>query len=67
MLPLDKNGREIKAGCVVIPCQTHEDYIHPRALLVEKRYGVLFVGQFEQHPLADYRNGDTNYHSVEIQ
>jgi hypothetical protein len=67
MLPLDKNGREIKAGAVVIPCQTYYDYIRPAAKLVEDRHGVLYVGQFGQTPLSFYRNGDTAYHSVEIQ
>jgi hypothetical protein len=68
MIPLDKNGREIKAGAVVIPCQTLEDYYsHPKALLVEDRHGVLYVGQFDHKPLSDFRNGDTAFHSVEIQ
>jgi len=67
MPQLDKNGREIKAGMVVIPCQTHEDYTHPAAKLVEDRHGVLYVGMFDNKPLSDYRNGDTDYHSIEIQ
>jgi len=67
MIPLDKNGHEIKAGCVVIPCRTVYDYVHPRALLVERVGARLYVGAFARTPLSKYRNGDTAYHSVEIQ
>ena len=67
MIPVDNNGREIKAGDIVIPCKFAYDYAHPRALLMDERHGVLYVGQFGYNPLSKYRNGDTAYHSVEIQ
>jgi hypothetical protein len=67
MIPIDKNGRELMDGQRVRLCQKYEDYHSLDTHLVESRFGPdngLWIGI---NPLSFYRNGDTAYHSVEIQ
>lgn len=64
---LDKNGNDVEPGMKVRICQTHDDYVNPRIRLVRRfRHDlVLWDGQTHEF-LSRYRNGDTNYHAVEI-
>jgi hypothetical protein len=67
--PLDKNGLVIMPGMKVRLCGTHADYMSGATLLVRYMKGTqlaLWDGHSFVSVLSNLRNGDTNYHSVEI-
>ncbi len=60
---LDKNGRELKAGQLVRLCGTHHNYLVPEYRMLTACGPCLHLGE---EPLQDFRNGDTEYHALEI-
>lgn len=69
---LDKNGRELKVGQWVIPLATASDYRNQRIVyLTDEFQGVklnewILVDGENFQRLFIYKNGDTDYHSIEI-
>jgi hypothetical protein len=67
--PLDKNGRAIEHGSYVRLLKTQQDYLAQRVLRVHDLNGELKLYSSVDSsytPLSNYRNEDTNYHSVEL-
>lgn len=64
---LDKNGNAIKPGQLVRLCQTHKHYMSEHRARVADYDGVLYLEHSDiSEPLSFYRNGNTDYHAVEI-
>lgn len=69
---LDKNGNELKVGQWVVPLATQSDYANQRIVyLTDELHGVkltewILVDGEKFQKLFIYKNGDTDYHSVEI-
>lgn len=68
MNQLDKNGNEIKQGQWVSPRQTHADFNSPQRIFYVDTYegALVLVDGYRKTSLANYKNGDTKYHAVEI-
>ncbi len=70
--PLDKNGRELQKGQWIIPLATHQDYNTIRILYLSDEFDgqkfdhLIAINGKVFEKLSVYKNGDTDYHSVEI-